>query len=42
MHLTFDAVGAETLLPPNQAQIKAEFDRRLRPLLRPERVHIIP
>jgi ectoine hydroxylase-related dioxygenase (phytanoyl-CoA dioxygenase family) len=42
MHLTFDAAQVEVRLPPNQAQIKEDYDRQLRPLLRPERVHIIP
>ena len=42
MHLSFKAAGVEIQLPPRQAQIKEGYDRQLRPLLRPERVHIIP
>ena len=41
MIITFAAAGVEIGLPPEQAEQKRDCDRALRPLLRPERRHIV-
>jgi hypothetical protein len=41
MVITFIPAGVEIGLPPNQAAQKQIYDRQLRPLLRPERAHIV-
>ena len=41
MIITFTAASVKIELPPEQAENKREYDRALRPLLRPERRHIV-
>ena len=41
MIITFTAESVKIDLPPEQASNKREYDRALRPLLRPERQHIV-
>jgi len=40
--ITFAAAGVKIGLPPQEERQKQEYYQRLRPLLRPERAHIIP
>ncbi len=42
MVITFTAADVEIGLPQNQAETKRAYDRELKKLLRPERVHIVP
>ena len=42
MVITFTAEGVEIGLPQNQADVKRDYDRKLKKRLRPERAHIVP